>query len=226
METSRRRYFAHHAHRSVGTSAVGDALRQHGLGATQTSELERSIFRVLVVAAPLEEPLEEAIWALKEYLEEQSCWKCSRAFCHLADLPAEQSECSDCLLLLLSARAEVTRWQEAAGSFCQRGQGVVAVAVDAETSPRWTLARVAPGAEDHPVLRHGAASILLAAGLPISEVPCDAQVLLANTSGAVAWSARRAAAGVFFTRLGHEAGLMHPDFRRLLRSALAWTVGR
>jgi hypothetical protein len=182
--------------------------------------------RVRFVAAPLEEASEETLWTLKRYLEMEFSCQCSRVFGHLPELSAGETEASDCLLLLAPAGATQSAWLQAAASACQRGQGVVAIGVDAEASSDGTPVHVAPGAENHPALRYGLASLAVTGRPSLPELPERAQVVLTSPAGPVAWSWKHGSAGIFWTWLGQTARLTQPEVRKLLQGALPWSVGR
>lgn len=184
------------------------------------------MLRVLFVAQLLEEELEETLWALKEYFEAGSRCECSRAFCRLGNLPAEELVCVDCVMLMLSGREELSQWHPLADSICQQGAGVVAIEVDAGASPVWTSAQATPGAEGHPILRQAPALVPMAEGPAIQAMPQGAQVMLTSAGRPVAWSSSYATTGLFFARFGHVAGLNRSETRQLLRGALEWSAGR
>lgn len=218
---AQRCYFAHHAHRSVGVSASWEAFRQteaKGVGWIGWA------LPVRLVAPPLDEPSEEAIWGLKQYFEAEASCQLSRVFGGLGDLASEQLPEDGCLLTLVLGPAGVANWRKSAESVCQRGLGIVVVAVDWAKEPNWTHAIAVPAAKGHPLLRHGPDRIAVVTDAPDCGIPVDAQVLFGGQRGPVAWTADCGASRVFFSWLGSTAGLNHVNFRKLLRGALAWAA--
>jgi len=90
----------------------------------------------------------------------------------------------------------------------------------------------APGAGEHPILRHVALEPWQSGGSLYMVEPLveDATVLLRGTAGEttqpVAWVRTRGGARVFYTSLGHPADFEQEPFRQLLLGAIRWAVNR
>lgn len=93
----------------------------------------------------------------------------------------------------------------------------------------------APGAEKHPILAGIAAGALLGNGGLYKNTPLEktsSPLLIGTiplqTPEPVAWTHRQGPkqGRVFYTSLGHADDFQNPAFRRLLRNAVAWALGK
>lgn len=99
--------------------------------------------------------------------------------------------------------------------------------------PKLTLA-VAPGADQHPILRGidcarliGNGSLYKVAPLAGTTTPLVIGSIPDQNSEPVAWtnSPRIGQSRVFYTSLGHPADFDNPAFRKLLLNGVCWTLG-
>jgi type 1 glutamine amidotransferase len=178
---SRRKFFMHSAHKTVGVSAGFAALRCGDLAefavAAGTAPQEWSAARPLRVCLVSGCPLyqsEESLAALEEYLQKHLKVKCSRAFSKQEDdLPGlENLEKSDCMLLFARRMTIDGEQLERIQRYCRRGFGVVGVRTASHAFQNWlemdkevfggdyqghfgnklTEVSIVEAAKDHPIL--------------------------------------------------------------------------
>jgi len=171
---SRRKFFMHSAHKTVGVSAGLAALRASELGDFAVAGQPQRVLQVcLVSGCPLYQS-DESLALLGDYLEEQGRAKCSRAFSQKEDeLPGlENLEMSDCMVLFARRMTIDGEPLERIKRYCRRGGAIVAVRTASHAFQNWlqmdkevlggdyqghfdnklTDVRIVEAAKDHPVL--------------------------------------------------------------------------
>lgn len=98
-----------------------------------------------------------------------------------------------------------------------------------------TSLTLAPGAEQHPILRGispakltGDRSLYKASPLEKSAVPLLIGAIPGQSPEPIAWTNTYGPkqARIFYTSMGDPSDFKNPEFRRLLVNAVAWSVGR
>ena len=136
---SRRKFFMHSAHKTVGVSAGLAALRAYELGDFAVAgEAEQALRVCLVSGCPLYQS-DESLALLGEYLEAQGKAKCSRAFSKKEDdLPGlENLEKSDCMVLFARRMTIDGEPLERIKRYCGRGGAIVAVRTASHAFQNW-----------------------------------------------------------------------------------------
>jgi type 1 glutamine amidotransferase len=171
---SRRKFFMHSAHKTVGVSAGLAALRAYEFDDFAVAgEVRRPLRVCLVSGCPLYES-DESLALLGEYLEKQDKAKCSRAFSQKEDeLPGlENLEKSDCMVLFARRMTIDGEPLERIKRYCRRGGAIVAVRTASHAFQNWleldkevlggdyqghfdnklTEVQIVAAVKDHPVL--------------------------------------------------------------------------
>ena len=253
-EISRRRFFAHPAHNSVGVLA-GRATFQTVwlLDPAAPAEPTRSLLRVCLVSGAPECRSDQALAAFQEYLEGLFAVRCHRAFLTAEDdLPGlEHLATSDCMLMF--ARRMSTSGEPLARirEYCGRGGAIVVVRAGGHAFQNWpefdreVLGANSQGdngtpgqpevnpvaaARDHPVLEGVEPFPSTGSLVRSANLAADATVLLTGTipghTEPVAWTRPYRRGRVFCTSLGELADFRQESFRRLLANAVYWTARR
>ena len=142
-EISRRRFFAHPAHNSVGVLAGRTTFQAVRLldnaEPAEPPEQARSLLRVCLVSGAPESRSDQALAAFQEYLEGRFSVRCRRAFCTAEDgLPGmENLATSDCMLLF--ARRMTIGGEPLARirEYCGRGGAIVVVRAGGHALQNW-----------------------------------------------------------------------------------------
>jgi len=250
---TRRRFFAHSAHKTIGVSA--------SLAAWQACEMTEGFARAEQPAGPLRICLvsgavlyksDASLVALQEHLEENYPIGCSRAFRKADDdLPGlENLDQCDCMVLLVRRLTIAGEQLERVKRYCRRGGAIVALRTASHGFQNWLAmdkevlggdyqghygnepveVKIAEAAKDQPVLAGVEPFTSQGSLYKNIELAKDATVLLTGTipghSHPVAWVRPHQGGRVFYTSLGHPDDLKQPSFLRLLLSAIAWTAQR
>jgi len=138
-QVSRRKFFMHSAHRTIGVSSGLAALQACDLAQFAMADEARRPLRVcLVSGAPLYQS-DESLAALEEHLGGRYEVDCSRAFAKSKDdLPGlENLEDSDCMVLF-ARRMEIDGEQlERIKRYCRRGGPIVAIRTASHAMQNW-----------------------------------------------------------------------------------------
>ncbi len=251
---SRRRFFIHSAHSTVGVSAGWAALEagQFRPSPAHAAETQKPL-RLCLVSGSLEYKSDESLAAFQQHLEERYPVRCSRAFIRTeSDLPGlEHLETSDCLLLF-TRRLKIDGVQlNRVKQWCQAGRPIVGVRTASHAFQNWLELdkevfggdyqghygntekcgiRVVEGAQDHPLLRGVRPFVSSGSLYKNPNLAADAKRLLTGTipghTEPVAWARLHKQARVFYTSLGHPDDFREPSFLRLLVNAIFWSTQR
>lgn len=248
-QVSRRKFFMHSAHKTVGVSA--------GLAAWSSDDLSvaaeaRRPLRVCLVSACPHYNSDQSLAAFEAYLEKQGKVKCSRAFSQkMDDLPGlENLETSDCTLLFARRMTIEGEPLERIKRYCRRGGAIVGVRTASHAFENWlemdkevlggdyqghfgnklTEVSIVEAAKDHPVLAgvepFGSRGTLY----KNPKISKDATLLLEGTfpgqTYPVAWVRLHRGGRVFYTSLGHPSDFREPSFLHLLANAISWTCAK
>lgn len=246
---SRRTFFVHAAHRTVGVAAAPAAARLGDrIEMAPAFEAERPIRVCLVSGCPHYES-DVSLAALAELLQRHYRATCDRAFSRRSDdLPGlEHLDRTDCLLLFARRMAVDGEPLEQIRRYCRRGGAVVGVQAADHAFQNWpemerevlgcdsrghfgnrlTEVEIAEAAEGHPVLCGVGPFASRGALYENAQIADDATVLLRGTfpgqTHPVAWVRRHCGGRVFCTSLGHPLDFLEPNFLRLLANAVSWT---
>jgi type 1 glutamine amidotransferase len=253
---SRRRFFMHSAHKTVGVSAGLAALRSCELSELALAGEVRRPLRVCLISACPHYKSDESLALLEEYLQEKcrmKCrMKCSRTFSRKKDdLPGlENLENSDCMLLFARRMTIKGEQLERIKQYCRDGGAIVGVRTASHAFQNWlemdkevlggdyqghfgnklTEVSIVEAAKDHPILAgvepFGSRGTLY----KNPQIAKDATVLLSGTfpgqTYPVAWVRLHRGGRVFYTSLGHPLDFGDPNFLRLLANAISWTCAK
>ena len=130
-QLSRRRFFLHSAHTTIGVSAGWAALEANDLlSGAETAEKEersRKAIRLCLVSGSLEYDSDKSLAAFQEHLEKDHPVKCIRAFMrNEKDLPGlENLDESDCMLVFTRRLTLPPDQLDRVKRYCSRGRAVV-----------------------------------------------------------------------------------------------------
>lgn len=249
---SRRKFFMHSAHKTVGVSAGLAGLRACDPADLAVADQARRPLRVCLVSACLHYKSDQSLAVLEEYLQEKWKMKCSRAFSQKKDdLPGlENLERSDCMLLFARRMTIKGEPLERIKRYCRRGGAIVGVRTASHAFENWlemdkevlggdyqghfgnklTEVEIVEAGKDHPILAgvkpFGSRGTLY----KNPRIAKDATVLLAGTfpgqTYPVAWVRVHRGGRVFYTSLGHPIDFRDANFLRLLANAISWTSAK
>ena len=232
---SKRKFFMHSAHETIGVSAGLAAFKACNPARFATAASAKRRLGVCIVSGMPIHETDEPLTILRKHVEKYCNCRCTTNL-----------EESDCLLL-------VGRWQtidveqlERIKRYCRRGGAVLGVRIAGGASENcqeldeelfgcdyrgchqneFTKVEIANGAASHPILSgvgpfrsHGTLQRHpnIAEGCKVLLTSC-----FAGHSQPVAWTRRSGGARVFYTSLGTPNDFRNPDFIRLLAGAVCW----
>ena len=206
---SRRRFFMHSAHATVGVSA-GLSAAQSGplapgaLAAERSASPEPKPLELCLVSGSLEYRSDESLAALQEFLEKRYPIRCTRAFMKTEeDLPGlEHLDTCDCMLLF-TRRLRISGGQlERVKRYCLSGRPIVALRTASHAFQNWLeldkevlggdyrghygtkdnpYIRPLPEAKSHPVLEGFRPFASFGSLYKNPQIAADATVLLTGT---------------------------------------------
>jgi type 1 glutamine amidotransferase len=142
-QMSRRRFFLHSAHTTIGVSAGFAALEASELlvrpaAAEEKGKLDKPI-RLCLVSGSLEYDSDQSLAAFQEYLEKSRAVKCSRAFMrNEKDLPGlENLDESDCMLVFTRRLTLPAEQLDRVKRYCDRGGAIVGVRTASHAFQNW-----------------------------------------------------------------------------------------
>ncbi|HUT12375.1 MAG TPA: ThuA domain-containing protein [Thermoguttaceae bacterium] len=245
---SRRKYFVHSAHRTIGVSAGWAALQACDLSGFVHHEERPRPIRVGLLCGALAYFSDGRILALRRHLEAHGRVTCEPVFGGPADDPTgmEDLDACDCLVLIAELAKIDQRQLRRVREHCRRGGAVIGVRTAGHGSPQWpemeteifggdyrgdcandsTEVEIVQSAGSHPVLA-GVEPFVSPGSLQKNpRIVADATLLL--TGGCpghvqpVAWTRLNRGSRVFYTSLGHEGDFRQTSFLRLLANAVSW----
>jgi len=253
---SRRTFFMHSAHKTIGVSAGVAALQvvewRYESATAQAAPKQRPL-EVCLVSGSLEYKSDESLAVLEEYLEKSYAIRCTRAFRKSDDdLPGlENLEHCDAMLLFTRRLSPSPQQLERIKRYCRGGRPIVALRTASHAFQNWleldkeilggdyqghygntnpTQVAVAKGAEKHPVLAGFAPFVSSGSLYKNPKVAADTTVLLTGSipghSEPVAWTRLNHGGRLVYCSLGHPDDFRQPAFRRFLVNALFWTTRR
>lgn len=253
---SRRTFFVHSAHKTIGVSAGVAALQAVDWGlepAVADVSPKQSPLEVCLVSGSLEYKSDESLAALEEYLGRNYRIRCTRAFRKSDDdLPGlENLERCDAMLLFTRRLTPSLQQLERIKRYCRGGRPIVALRTASHAFQNWleldkeilggdyqghygdtvpTHVEVAKGAEKHPVLAGFAPFVSSGSLYKNPKIAADTTVLLTGSipshSEPVAWTRLNHGGRLVYCSLGHPNDFCQPAFRRFLVNALYWTARR
>lgn len=251
-DVSRRKFFMHSAHKTIGASAGLAALQACDLSGFSLDPPSKSAPRVCLVSGSRRYKSDESLLALQAHLESNTQTQCTRAFAHSkSELPRlHHLDRCDCMVLFARRMEIEGESLERIKAYCHRGGPIVAVRSADHGLQNWptmdkevlggdyqghydnelagiTLVEAAKG---HPVLAGVRPFLAHGTLYKHRDLATDAKVLLtgsfADHSHPVAWTRPNRGGRVFCTSLGHPEDFDEPDFLRLLTNAIFWTTRR
>jgi type 1 glutamine amidotransferase len=253
-QVTRRKFFVHSAHGTVGVSASLASLGALALveQCTSTEQPPRPLRVCLVSGAKLYQS-DESLAAFQQHLEQRYPVKCSRAFRKADDdLPGlEALDQCDCAVIFTRRMTIAGEQLERIRRYCGRGGALIGLRTASHGLHNWlamdkevfggdyqnhyqddqpTAVKIAAAAKDHPVLA-GVEPFTSRGTLYINNhLAPDTTVLLTGSipghAHPVAWVRLHQGGRVFYTSLGHPDDFTLASFLRLLLNALAWTTRR
>jgi type 1 glutamine amidotransferase len=253
-QLSRRSFFLHSAHRTIGVSAglaaLESALRA---GASPPPAAIHRPLEICLVSGSFEYHSDQSLTLFEEHLQKNFPVRCTRAFAPSEDrLPGlENLDHADCMLLFTRRLTIQGESLERVKRFCQRGGAILGLRTASHAFQNWlaldkevlggdyqghygnqVLPRieVVASQKDHPVLA-GVGPFMAGGSLYRNPAPAkDVTVLLTGMipghTEPVAWTRLHRGGRVFYTSLGHPDDFHQASFLKLLVNALFWaTVG-
>lgn len=251
---SRRRFFAHSAHKTIGVSA-GLAAWEYAPWMAQLAQAETPPrpLRVCLVSGSFEYKSDQSMVALQEYLEKGYPVKCSRAFApNEESLPGlENLEQCDCAVFFTRRLKIDGEPLERIKRYCASGRPIVGIRTASHGFQNWLAMdkevfggdygnhyankllpqiAIAEGAKGNPILA-GVEPYQSSGSLYRNpKIAADTTVLLTGTipehTEPVAWTRMHCGARVFYTSLGHVDDFRQASFLRLMVNALGWATER
>ncbi len=253
---SRRRFFTHSAHTTIGASALLAALRSDGPDSAWAGEEAPRRGRPIelcLVSGSLEYHSDESLAAFEEHVEKRYAVKCSRAFIRTeSDLPGlEAIDRCDCMLLFTRRLTIPAEQLERVKRYCRRGGPIVALRTASHAFQNWLeldkevlggdyrghygnkenpQIKIVPAAKDHPILRGFEPYTSAGSLYQNPKIAADNTVLLTGTipghTEPVAWTRVQRGGRVFYTSLGHPDDFRRAGFLRMLAGAVFWSCRR
>lgn len=251
---SRRRFFVHSAHKTIGVSA-GLAALDYAPWMVQSAmaeEAQRPV-QLCLVSGSFEYNSDESLALLQEYLEKSYPVRCSRAFApNEESLPGlgnlDQCDCA----LFFTRRLRISGEPlERIQRYCASGKPIIGIRTASHGFQNWLAMdkevfggdygnhyanklhpkiELAQGAQGHPILEGVTPYVCTGSLYRNSAIAPDTTVLLTGTipehTEPVAWTRIYRGGRVFYTSLGHADDFRQPSFLRLVANALAWTTQR
>jgi len=179
-QISRRRFFIHSAHTTIGVSASLAALQaddpEFAWAASEDASRSGRPIGVCLVSGSLEYRSDESLVAFQEHVEKRYPVKCTRAFIRTeSDLPGlEALDRCDCMLLFTRRLTISGEQLERVKRYCRRGGAIVALRTASHAFQNWLeldkevlggdyrghygnkeqpRVKIVPAAKDHPILR-------------------------------------------------------------------------
>lgn len=251
---SRRRFFVHSAHKTIGVSA-GLAAWECGPWMTQfaaADEAQRPL-ELCLVSGSFEYKSDESLSVLQEYLEKNYPVRCSRAFAPSEEsLPGlEHLEHCDCAVFYTRRLRISGEPLERIQRYCASGKPIIGIRTASHGFQNWLAMdkevfggdysnhyrnhlhpriELAEGAEGHPILEGVTPYVSSGSLYKNPKIAADTTVLLTGAIPdhiePVAWTRMHHGARVFYTSLGHTDDFRQPSFLRLMVNALAWATER
>jgi len=247
---SRRKFFMHSAHKSIGVSTGLAALHACDLTGFAVEVPNKPTPRVFLVSGSPRYNSDESLVALEAYLNRNARVQCTRVFATSEEkLPGlEDLDQCDCMVLLTRRMKIDGEPLDRIKRYCRRGGAIVGVRTASHGLQNWlamdkevfggdyrghynnTIAGVSvvEAAKHHPVLAGVRPFVSHGALYKNRNVAKDAKILLTGSfpdrSHPVAWTRLHNGGRIFYTSLGHPADFRQPDFLRLLTNAIAWAT--
>jgi len=251
---SRRRFFVHSAHKTIGVSA-GLAAWDYVPWISHLAQAEpaQKPLHVGLVSGSFEYQSDESLAAFQEFLEKDYPVRCLRAFAKSEESLAglENLEPCDCLILFtrrLKIEGEPLEWVK---RYATSGRPIIGLRTASHGFQNWLAmdkevfggdyqghygnnlkpeVAIVETARQHPIL-DGVTPFTSEGSLYKNpQISPDTTVLLTGTipqhTEPVAWTRLYRGGRIFYTSLGHLGDFRQPSFLRLLVNALAWTTGR
>ena len=253
-EISRRRFFVHSAHNTIGVSAGLAALeanRPTWRGAP--AERRGDLLKVCLVSGSHGYESDESLSLLQVCLRELLGAKCSRAFRKAGgELPGlENLDDCDCMVLFAERMAIGGDPLKRIQHYCRNGGAVVGLRTASCAFQNWRgldrevfggdyqgrypqgsrpQVEIAEAARRHPVLKGVEPFPATGSLIRHANVSPDATLLLTATipghTEPAAWTRLHRGGRVFYTSLGHRNDFGEIGFVRLLINAVLWTTRR
>lgn len=248
---SRRRFFVHSAHTTVGVSAAWAAMQSDPWLASAAEPSPVKPIRLCLVSGSLEYKSDESLAAFQQYVEKNHGMQCSRAFIrNEQDLPGlENLASADCMILytrrLTLPEDQIRRVQE----YCRSGKPIVGLRTASHAFQNWLQLdrevfggdyqghygktehpqiKIVDSAKDHPVLEGVQPFVSPGSLYKNPKVADDVTVLLTGTipghTEPVAWTRLHRGGRVFYTSLGHPDDFRNPNFLRLMVNGIRWAT--
>ena len=248
-DLTRRRFFVHSAHKTIGVSVSLAALQSCDLAETfAAADPPAASVRVCLVSGSLEYKSDDSLAAFQKLLEKDGLVKCSRAFRKSdTELPGlEHLEQCDCAVFFTRRMQIAGEPLERVQKFCRSGKGIIGLRTASHGFQQWLAmdkevfggdyqghygnpsvdVKIVPAAKDHPILKGVEPFTSKGSLYKNPNIAKDTTLLLTGTipgdTQPVAWTHMYHGARVFYTSLGALADFQSPNFLRLLSNAVAW----
>lgn len=248
---SRRRFFIHSAHKTIGVSAGLAAWQACDRNLSAGADQRGRPVRVCLASGCALYKSDQSLAALQEYLSARTAIRCSRAFAKADDdLPGlENLERCDCLVLFTRRMTIGGESLDRIKRYCARGGAVVGIRTASHGLQNWlamdkevfggdyqnhytnetTEVSLAEAAKDHPVLAGIKPFVSRGTLYKNPRIAADTTTLLMGSCPEdrqpVAWTRLHNGGRVLYTSLGHEDDFREPNFLRLLGNAICWASG-
>jgi type 1 glutamine amidotransferase len=251
---SRRRFFIHSAHKTIGVSA-GLAAWDYVPWTMQAAMAEPAArtLNVCLVSGSFEYKSDQSLALWQEHLESRYAVKCHRAFAPSEEsLPGlENLDQCDCAVFFTRRLKISGEPLERIKRYCTSGKPIIGIRTASHGFQNWLAMdkevfggdysnhygnnlqpriELAEAAKDHLILKGVNPYVSSGSLYKNPHLASDVTVLLTGTipehTDPVAWVRTYHGSRVFYTSLGHADDFRHPSFLQLLDNALTWTTGR
>jgi type 1 glutamine amidotransferase len=209
------------------------------------------VLRVCLVSGSDEYKSNESLAAFQKYLEKDHPARCSRAFwTEKTNLPGLEALDSCDVMILFTRRLELPKEQlDRVKRYCLAGRPIVGLRTASHAFQNWleldreilggsygghygpgqiTKIKVAPGADDHPILKGFKPFETTTTLYKNPRLAEDTTLLLTGSipehTEPLAWIREHRGGRVFYTSLGGPEDFQKDAFRKLLVDALYWTT--
>jgi type 1 glutamine amidotransferase len=251
---SRRHFFIHSAHQTIGVSA-GLVAWESAVRMNDRSLAEEPLnpLQLCLVSGSFEYQSDQSLAILQTHLEKHFAVQCSRAFAPSEEqLPGLENLDQCDAAIFFTRRLKINgEALERVKRYAMSGKPLLGIRTASHGFQNWLdmdrevfggdyrghygnslkpKLEIVAAAQTHPVLE-GVEPFPTAGSLYKNpQIAADACALLRGSipdhSEPVAWTREHRGGRVFYTSLGHRDDFQQPGFLRLLVNALAWTTAR
>lgn len=252
-DLTRRKFFVHSAHKTIGVSVSLAALQAYDVDeGFAAADPPAAPVRVCLVSGSLEYKSDESFLAFEKHLEKTGQAKCTRAFRKSdTELPGlENLEACDCAIFFTRRLRIAGEPLERVQKFCRSGKGIIGLRTASHGFQEWLAmdkevyggdyqghfdkqpveVKIVAAAKDHAILKGVEPFTSQGSLYRNPNIAKDTTALLTGTipgnTYPVAWTRLHHKARVFYTSLGAFEDFQSPSFLRLLSNAVMWVNQR